>query len=89
MRLGLIGFSILLILLLGGGIALAQGSFQIGAFTANAGGTSTGGEYTLSGVAGEAQGSALTGGGYMLDGGFAVSSPSSPPKVYIPLAPSQ
>ena len=67
-------FLLLVILFLGATTALAQssGSFDLSWNTVNGGGQtfSTGGPYTLGATVGQADAGALSGGGYILEGGF-------------------
>jgi hypothetical protein len=58
--------------------SLAQGDFSIEGEIIGAGGTSTGGTYTLSGVIGQFDAGTLTGGGYTLQGGFLPIVASAP-----------
>jgi hypothetical protein len=86
MRLRTFVLGVLLALLVGTGITLAQGDLRITGFTTSPGQNSTGGGYMLAGTAGESQAQELAGNGYTLSGGF-TSAPSSsgPPKTFLPL----
>ncbi len=80
---------ILALLILGTGVALAAGSYDLSWWTADSGGgDSSGGAYVLSGTFGQPDAGTLAGGGYRLGGGFwgggASLSPSLP-YVYLPL----
>ena len=56
----------------GGAMALPSAGYDLSWFTVdNGGGTASGGDYTLTGTAGQPEpGAALRGGGYVLIGGF-------------------
>jgi hypothetical protein len=66
-------------------VVLAQGGFQLAAFTVSPGGTSTGDGYTLSATAGQAYAGELTGGGYTLSGGFAGSAAQEQERLFVPI----
>ena len=80
---------ILALLVLGTGVAVAAGSYDLSWWTVDGGGgDSSGGDYMLSGTLGQPDAGALTGGGYRLGGGYwgggASLSPLGP-CVYLPL----
>lgn len=65
------GVLALMALLLLAGVALADGGYEIGWFSVDAGGGgSAGGGYTLTGSIGQPDAEALSGGSYTLTGGF-------------------
>jgi hypothetical protein len=67
----LAGLGVALALLAGTLSAAPSGTFSIDWWTADGGGgTSSGGDFTLSGTAGQADAGALSGGGLSLQGGF-------------------
>jgi hypothetical protein len=75
----------------GGTGVLAQtgGGYDLSWFKAAAGGTSSGGAYSLDGAAGQADAGSASGGAYSLDGGFLAAAPTNTPtsgasKVFLP-----
>lgn len=62
--------------------AQSSGGYTLDWFSVNSGGQSTGGEYTLSGIGGQADAGGLSGDGYTLNGGF---WQSKDPRVYLPI----
>jgi hypothetical protein len=82
---------VLAILLLAGGMALAQsgGGYDLTWSTIDGGGAtySTGGGYTLGGTIGQPDAGLLTGGGYSLGGGFWGGGPLSGDRypLYLPV----
>ena len=86
----ILGVSILLVLLIVVGVALAAvtAGYSLDWWTADGGGgTSTGGSYNLSGTIGQPDaGTTLTGGNYRLEGGFWGSGVGAAGlKIYLPL----
>ncbi len=79
---------ILFLFLLTAPAALAQGGYDLSWWTADGGGSSNGGSYTLSGGIGQAEAGTLSGGDYTLSGGFWFGLGTAGPgqvKVYLPL----
>lgn len=75
----------LLVLVVVGGIAVAQSGYQIVGDSATGGGVSSGSGYTVKGAAGQAAAQVLTGSGYVLTGGLVPSSSSQDSSdVFIP-----
>ena len=68
-------------------ISFAQmgGEYDLTWSTINSGGTSTGGEYILTGVMGQADAGILSGGEYSLNGGFIIEVGGTPSKIYLPI----
>ena len=67
----LLGVSLLLLVLTVPVLAQSGGPYDLSRFTVGGGGTSSGGDYALSGAAGQTDaGVVLTGGDYTLAGGF-------------------
>ena len=81
----------LTLVLLGTGVALAQGGYELSWWTApGGGGLSAGTGYSLSGAIGQPAAGQLTGTGYQLSGGFWVGAGAAAPspgqhKVFLPL----
>jgi hypothetical protein len=76
---------LLALLLIGGVLAGRAAGFDLGWWTVDAGGgTSSGGAFTLSGSAGQADAGTLDGGTFHLDGGFQAAQPAAKP-TYLPL----
>ena len=80
----LAGLGVALALLAGTLSAAPSGTFSIDWWTVDGGGgASSGGDFTLSGTAGQADAGALAGGGFSLQGGF-WSGAASRSKIYLP-----
>jgi hypothetical protein len=80
---------VLALVLLGTGVALAGGGYDLSWWTApGGGGLSTGTGYSLSGAAGQPAAGYLSGNGYQLSGGFWVGGAAAPGpgqyKAYVP-----
>lgn len=67
-----IGVVVLVALLVASGVALANGTYELPWFTADGGGAtwSEGGNFSLGGTVGQPDAGVLSGGAYMLLGGF-------------------
>jgi hypothetical protein len=84
----------LISLLVAGAVLLLIGSAALGAgedyvldwWTVGGGGTSTGGQYNLSGAVGQPNVGELSGGGYALMGGFWTGGAGIEYHIYLPLA---
>jgi hypothetical protein len=79
----------LTLLVLGAGVVLADSSYDLSWWTvAGGGGDGSGGAYTLSGAAGQADAGQMSGGSYQLSGGFWVGGVAASPSryhTYLPL----
>lgn len=64
--------AVFLLLLVSSGLAQGDDGYDLSWWTVDGGGHtfSTGGDYSLGGAAGQADAGAMTGGTYLLDGGF-------------------
>ncbi len=77
---------ILALLVLGTGVAVAAGGYDLAWWTADSGGgDSSGGAYALSGTLGQADPGTLTGGLYRLGGGYWAGGANLSQCVYLPL----
>ena len=77
---------LVLVVLVGTGVALAAGGYDLSRWTVSGGGgASSGAGYTLSGAAGQPAAGELSGPGFHLSGGFWVGSGATGYGVYLPL----
>jgi hypothetical protein len=77
---------LLLVLLIAGGVAIAQNGYGIPMYTTVPGGISSGGGYTLKGASGQANATVLIGSNYTLTGGLvSAQSGQNSNAIYLPV----